>query len=156
MTVKQLVPDADAMESLGAAFAEVCSDTGYKIYLQGELGAGKTTWVRGFLRGFGYTGAVKSPSFALVEQYDLRGHVIVHLDLYRIADLEELEWIGMRDWFDGDTVCLVEWPERGARMLPVPDLHIQLDYDPPGRRFSAIGHTRRGQALLTRLNLPKD
>ncbi len=154
--MKQRVSEAEAMEALGAAFADACGDTGCRIYLQGELGTGKTTWVRGFLRGFGYTDAVKSPSFALMEQYDLRDHVIVHLDLYRIADPEELESIGMRDWFDRDTICLVEWPERGARMLPAPDLHIQLDYDLPGRHISAVGHTRRGQALLARLDLPTD
>lgn len=147
----QEVADADAMERLGASWAQHCR-AGFRIYLQGELGSGKTTWVRGFLRGFGYTGSVKSPSYALTEQYKLQGQVIVHFDLYRLTDVEEMEWLGARDWFDETTICLVEWPERGAGALPAPDVLVQLEYRPLGRRFSATGQTDRGRALVDRLN----
>ncbi|MDP3589913.1 MAG: tRNA (adenosine(37)-N6)-threonylcarbamoyltransferase complex ATPase subunit type 1 TsaE, partial [Methylobacter sp.] len=103
------------------------------VFLHGELGAGKTTLVRGFLRAAGYTGAVKSPTYTLVEEYTIGERKIFHFDLYRVADPEELEWIGIRDYFDQDCVCFIEWPDMGKGFLPEPDRVISLVAEGNGR-----------------------
>lgn len=96
------------------------------IFLNGELGAGKTALVRGVLRATGYNGAVKSPTFALVEEYELAKRKILHFDLYRLVDPEELEWIGIRDYLAQTSLCFIEWPRLGQDFLPKPDLEITL------------------------------
>ena len=123
---------AQNTEALGARLAAGLSGSCI-VYLRGELGAGKTTLVRGFLRALGYQGPVKSPTYTLVEPYILGGQRIFHLDLYRLADPEELEFIGLRDLLDDEAILLVEWPERGAGILPEADLDIRLDYDKDAR-----------------------
>ena len=95
-----------------------CSPASLIVYLKGDLGAGKTTLVRGFLRGLGYKGTVKSPTYTLIEPYRIAGKSICHLDLYRLADAEELEYLGVRDLLQEETVLLIEWPERGEGVLP--------------------------------------
>jgi tRNA threonylcarbamoyladenosine biosynthesis protein TsaE len=96
------------------------------IFLQGQLGAGKTTLVRSMLRAAGYQGAVKSPTYTLVEEYNIKGQKIFHFDLYRIADPEELEFMGIRDYMTEEALCFIEWAELGADFLPQPDLILNL------------------------------
>lgn len=136
---------------MGSDLARACPG-GCRIYLYGELGAGKTTLVRGFLRGLGYEGRVKSPTYTLVEPYAIGNRTIYHLDLYRLADPEELEWIGGRDLFADETaVCLVEWPERGIGVLPPADLAVAIGYRSGGRQVDLAAATRRGREVVARL-----
>lgn len=103
------------------------------VFLKGELGAGKTTLTRGVLRAAGHKTAVKSPTYTLVEEYDISAGKFYHFDLYRLKDPEELEWIGISDYFAQQSVCFIEWPELGKGYLPVPDLEITMTVNEEGR-----------------------
>lgn len=129
---------------------------GCLVFLHGDLGAGKTTLVRGCLRSAGHTGAVKSPTFTLVEEYLLPDRSLFHFDLYRLGDPEELEWMGMRDYLRSDSTCFIEWPERGGYGLPDADLELFLSIEGSGRRLVLRAGTMAGEALLANLskNLP--
>jgi tRNA threonylcarbamoyladenosine biosynthesis protein TsaE len=120
------VPDEAAVAVLAASFAQRAC-TPLVIFLEGDLGAGKTTFARAFLHALGYPGYVKSPSYGLLESYNADGKAILHLDLYRIEDPEELEYLAIRDLYDGKTILLVEWPERGRDHLPAEDLKLRFD-----------------------------
>lgn len=127
------IDDEQAMQALGESFSKKLSG-GMTLHLSGELGAGKTTFVRGVLRGLGYSGAVKSPTFTLVESYNLNSKPVYHMDFYRVDDPQELELIGIRDYLDGERLCLIEWPARAGTLLPEPDVNIQIKDQEPGRK----------------------
>ncbi len=139
-------------ERIGARLAAAVGHQGV-VFLQGDLGAGKTTLVRGFLRSLGYSGAVKSPTYTLMEPYQIGSVPIFHLDLYRLADPGELEFLGIRDLLEQTAVLLVEWPERGIGELPGPDLTLHIDYLAEGRRLSFSPGTSRGEEMLRLLAL---
>ena len=145
---ERFLPDQDATEAFGGQLATGVGDAGLVVFLHGDLGAGKTTLVRGFLRALGHTGRVKSPTYTLVEPYTLAQRSLHHLDLYRLADAEELEWIGIRDLLDSGALCLIEWPEQGAGFLPDPDLHIFLHSVDAGRQVRAESASIPGERLL--------
>jgi tRNA threonylcarbamoyladenosine biosynthesis protein TsaE len=132
--MNKYLASTEATEQFGAALWTILPETGV-IFLQGDLGAGKTTLVRGFLRGAGFTGAVKSPTFTLVEEYNLGERKIFHFDLYRLNDPEELEWIGIRDYFSQNCLCFIEWAERGTGFLPSPEVIISLTVHNLGRNL---------------------
>ena len=113
------------------------------IFLQGELGAGKTTLARGMLRGMGFGGIVCSPSYTLLEIYPLGSFRVCHLDLYRLNGAEELEDIGFRELHDGRSLCLVEWPERGGTMVTSPDLLLHLHFSESGRTLEWLLYNRQ-------------
>jgi tRNA threonylcarbamoyladenosine biosynthesis protein TsaE len=142
--------DEAATETLGARLAQHLRD-GLVIYLTGDLGAGKTTLVRGLLRHLGHTGAVKSPTYTLLEEYRLGGRSLYHFDLYRLHDPEELELIGIRDYADGRAIFLIEWPERGQGWLPQPDLVVKLEQEQQGRTASLRAASEAGGLLLAAL-----
>lgn len=127
--------DAAASEALGAAFAHALAGrAGAVIYLEGELGAGKTTFARGLLRACGVTGTIRSPTYTLIEPYQAGTRDLLHLDLYRLSDPLELQNLGLGDYPPQRCLWLVEWPQRGAGLLPPWDLRLQLQADGAGRQ----------------------
>lgn len=126
---------------------------GLFIHLCGELGAGKTTFVRGFLRGMGYEGVVKSPTYTLVESYEQLIKTVYHFDLYRLNDPLELENIGIRDYFEKGVICLIEWPEKAGTLLPPPDLKIEIAYfSDEQRKLTVTALSDRGRHVVQAIN----
>lgn len=149
--MKRYLPDEQAMADFGGQLAQAI-DAGGVVFLLGDLGMGKTTLSRGVLRGCGHTGSVKSPTYTLVEPYDTPAGAVYHFDLYRLSDPEELEYLGIRDYFTDDALCLVEWPEKGAGILPQPDLEIRLSLSGSGRELELSAKTQKGQRMVDILN----
>jgi len=144
--------DESATVAWGQRLGQVVKKGGV-IYLQGDLGAGKTTFTRGVLRAFGHDGAVKSPTYTLVEPYHFGAINVYHFDLYRVVDPEELELIGVRDYFSAQALVLVEWPSRGEPLLPAPDLTVNLtpSLTGQGRSLSMQANSETGQGWLLEL-----
>jgi len=135
-------------ERLGAAVGQQAL-----VFLEGELGAGKTTLVRGFLQARGHRGNVKSPTYTLVEPYELPTGTCYHLDLYRLADGEELEYLGLREMLAEQAVLLVEWPQRGDGWLPPADLRVEIAHADDGRQVCIDATSDRGREILSRLSI---
>jgi tRNA threonylcarbamoyladenosine biosynthesis protein TsaE len=144
--------DEQAMSDFGARIARITQGHGL-IFLEGNLGMGKTTLSRGIIRGLGHAGAVKSPTFTLVEPYEIGDIRAFHFDLYRLVDPEELEFLGIRDYFEDDALCLIEWPEKGAGFLPKPDLTITISPQDSGRSLKILSQGSRGEAWCAALAL---
>lgn len=135
--MQKFLKDTEETERFGAELFHLLPSKSL-VFLEGELGAGKTTLVRGYLRAAGYTGTVKSPTYNLVEEYTIAGKLIYHFDCYRLNDPEELEWIGINDYFNQDCVCFIEWPNKGKGFLPKPDTVISLTAKGAGRHVEMI------------------
>ncbi len=135
--MQKYLHDTEETEQFGATLWG-CLPKKCLVFLYGDLGAGKTTLVRGYLRAAGFSAAVKSPTYTLVEEYTVNNHKIIHFDLYRIADPEELEWIGIRDYLDQACVCFIEWPDKGQGLLPEPDKIISLTPKDAGRLLEML------------------
>jgi tRNA threonylcarbamoyladenosine biosynthesis protein TsaE len=143
------VYDEAAMIAMGERLAGACHDP-MVFYLYGPLGAGKTTLVRGFMRGLGYAAAVKSPTYTLIEPYEFGARRVYHLDLYRVREAAELEYLGLRELQDGSAVILVEWPERGAGFLPPADVELTIDYtEGEGRQLAMQARSAVGEKLVS-------
>ncbi len=150
MQLTRFLPDEAATLAFGAALAQALAP-GLTIYLDGELGAGKTTLVRGVLRGLGYAGKVKSPTYTLVELYTVSSLYLYHFDFYRFADPREWVDAGFREHFNPDTVCFVEWPEKAGEFLPIPDVRIALSVVDEGRSLQIKAESEAGKKCLARL-----
>lgn len=149
-TLQIFLADESATLELGRRIARIL-EPGLLIALHGDLGAGKTTLARGVLRGLGYDGRVKSPTYTLVELYELSRLHLYHFDFYRFNDPRELGDAGFREAFNGNAVCIVEWPERAADILPAPDLDIRLIEERGGRNVLLAAQTEKGKLCLARL-----
>lgn len=147
MQIDRHTKTPEALEALGGQLA-VHLPKGIVVHLHGTLGAGKTTLVRGVLHGLGYRGNVKSPTYTLVEPYSIDGKAIYHFDLYRLKDPEELEFLGIRDYLEGQGICLIEWAGRGDHILPPPDVDIHIDRETEGRVVRFTARTGKGEAVL--------
>lgn len=144
--VRYCASEAEQM-ALGAELSR-SMDAPCIVFLEGDLGAGKTTLVRGFLREKGYEGPVRSPTYTLVEPYPLADETVYHLDLYRLADPEELEYLGLRDMLQARNILLIEWPERGQGWLPQADLELHIRHQQDGRKILLQANTSRGESII--------
>ena len=146
----ELVGESATLEYAGK-FASICKPP-LIIYLQGDLGSGKTTFARGFISALGHTGNVKSPTFTLVETYELDGVRLFHFDLYRLKAPQELEYLGVRE-LEGeqDVICLIEWPEKGGEAVPTADLLIKLEYRGDSRSVECHAKSPKAQKIIDNL-----
>ena len=150
LTVSRSLPDEEATNALGADLAQVM-EPGLVVYLSGDLGAGKTALTRAVLRGLGYDGKVKSPTYTLVEHYVVSRLNLYHFDLYRFGDPREWLDAGFHEYFNAESACFVEWPEKAAGLLPPPDVRISLEIQGSGRRADMSAETEKGEQCLERL-----
>ena len=153
MSLDLKLPDPAATEALGGALASGARP-GRVMHLRGELGSGKTTLARGLLHALGHRGPVKSPTYTLVEPYELSSLHFYHFDFYRLKNRSEWEHGGFREYFNAQSLCVIEWPERAAGLLAPPDLEVILHFDGEARRASVEAHTPSGSSWLSSLQLP--
>ena len=157
--LEYLLTDEAATVAIGACLAKVLqwqieqqqAQQSLVVFLNGDLGAGKTTLTRGFVRGMGHQGNVKSPTYTLVEPYELSPWQVYHFDLYRLADPEELEYMGIRDYFADNCCCFIEWPEKGAGLLANADITINMVYQDEHRVIELRACSIRGEGILQQL-----
>jgi tRNA threonylcarbamoyladenosine biosynthesis protein TsaE len=140
------------MKALGAKLIKAC-DRGGVITLEGDLGTGKTTIVRGALEACGITSGVRSPTYTLIENYEIDNLSVAHFDLYRLGDAEELEYLGFRDYLNSHTLCLIEWPQRAEELLHSAGLQLTLEYHEGCRRIEAKSTNAWGEQLIQAINL---
>lgn len=146
-SVRLFLKDEAATVKAGTQLA-VALNTGAVIYLEGDLGAGKTTFTRGVLRACGYQGSVKSPTYTLCEPYELSDdRQLCHFDLYRLSNPEELEFLGIRDYIASNAILFIEWPNRGEGWLPPADLSVSLSESGEGRELTMVALTARGGVM---------
>ena len=150
MSYKQFLPDEVATIELGARMSALLKP-GLLIFLQGDLGAGKTTFARALIQSLGYNGRVKSPTYTLVELYNVSNLCLYHFDFYRFNDPREWIEAGFQECFSAENICLIEWPEKAGGLLPVPDLTIQLSHAENGRNAEIRADTEVGRSLLAQL-----
>jgi len=151
-----LLVDEAATIAMGSQLANLVKNElkqGLVVYLNGDLGAGKTTLTRGFVQGMGHQGHVKSPTYTLVEPYELDHWQVYHFDLYRLSDPEELEYMGIRDYFNDNCCCFIEWPEKGQGMLADADLIINMAYSDEQRMITLNAGTDLGRHTLSMLKI---
>lgn len=147
-SIDRILRSESELEAFAAQLATQASP-GLIIYLSGPLGAGKTTFARGFLRGLGYQGVVKSPTYTLVEPYSFAsGLICYHFDLYRLADAEELEFTGARDYFNASSICLIEWPEKATAFIAEADIECRLEHHQQGRKITLSACSIKGERLM--------
>jgi tRNA threonylcarbamoyladenosine biosynthesis protein TsaE len=148
------VATADDMRALGRTLGNALRTVGggaLVVGIEGELGAGKTTLVSGVLAGVGVAGAVRSPTYTLIEPYEAAGLQLYHIDLYRLSGAREVEALGIRDLLEARAVLLIEWPARGAGALPTADLSVSIEYQATGRLLAAQAHSSAGDKLLEQI-----
>ena len=150
MKIDLVIRSEEQMLALGSALADALAGHG-AVHINGQLGAGKTTLSRGILRGMGHTGSVKSPTFTLVEPYTIGEGQVFHFDLYRLVEPDELEYIGVDDYFAADSLCLIEWPEKASGFLPEHDLDIGIDVSGETRNIHIWGRTAHGNRVCEAL-----
>jgi len=144
--------DEQATLDFAARLAALLPASAFCIHLTGDLGAGKTTFVRGLLHALGHTGNVKSPTYALVEHYTIAQRQIYHFDLYRLSDPEELLYLGIEEYFSANNLTLIEWPEQGKGVLPEPDLLVALQYQPAGRHVNLTAYSDTAGQICEKLH----
>lgn len=149
-TIKIDLPNVEATECFARRLAQGLSAPMIMTF-QGEIGAGKTTLIRAMLRALGVQSAIKSPTFSLVESYLIESLCIHHFDLYRIHDETELEYIGFRDYFTANAVCLIEWPERAMNDIHPVDINISFEFKGLGRQMEYHANSPKGMAMLSRI-----
>ena len=151
--IERQLETLENVNELAERFAKIIHP-GLLIFLHGDLGVGKTTFVRALLTAMGHEGTVKSPTYTLVESYFLSSMTVYHLDLYRLKDPEELSYLGIEDYLTENALTLIEWPEQGNGVLPVPDMLFNYHYDDhyQGRRLEIVGVSPRGKKCVEEFN----